>query len=124
MTTPPPKPTTETLPDGAIRVCVAGVCGDREQLASCAGEGPAASEVHHHHHRHPMTDLSPEAQSVLDAAAASEPGIYATVIATLEAMAEVLCNDPSALRLIGARSRILAVAEELRCAFPTTTDTP
>lgn len=28
MTTPPhPEPTTETLPDGAIRVCLAGVCG-------------------------------------------------------------------------------------------------
>ena len=27
MSDPPSEPQTETLPDGAIRVCVAGVCG-------------------------------------------------------------------------------------------------
>ena len=35
-----------------------------------------------------MADLSPAAQAVLDAAGASEPGIYATIAAALRAAAD------------------------------------
>jgi hypothetical protein len=35
-----------------------------------------------------MTDLSPAAQAVLDAAGDSEPGIYATIAAALRALAD------------------------------------
>ncbi len=35
-----------------------------------------------------MTNLSPAAQAVLDAAATSEPGIYATIAAALRAAAD------------------------------------
>ena len=51
-----------------------------------------------------MTNFSPAAQAVLDAAAASEPGIYATVAAALRAAALVPNID---------RLRLLAIADEL-----------
>ena len=53
-----------------------------------------------------MADLSPAAQAVLDAAGASEPGIYATIAAALRAAAAHLgsCN---------ASTELLAIATEL-----------
>ncbi len=53
-----------------------------------------------------MAELSPAAQAVLDAAGASEPGIYATIAAALRAAADHLgsCN---------ASTELLAIATEL-----------
>jgi hypothetical protein len=70
-----------------------------------------------------MTDLSPAAQAVLDAAGASEPGIYATIAAALRAAADQVV--PAVLfdrRYIteerwdardDIRSELLAIATEL-----------
>jgi hypothetical protein len=53
-----------------------------------------------------MTDLSPAAQAVLDAAGDSEPGIYATIAAAIRAAAAHLgsCN---------ASDELIRIATEL-----------
>ena len=73
-----------------------------------------------------MTDLSPATQAVLRAAADSEPGIYATVAATLRAAADQVAPETPLTRpvtpevlvgLLGERRIIrldlLAIAAEL-----------
>ena len=46
-----------------------------------------------------MADLSPAAQAVLDAAGASDPGIYATIAAALRAAADqVVPDEPDYMR--------------------------
>jgi hypothetical protein len=73
-----------------------------------------------------MTDLSPAAQAVLDAAGDSEPGIYATIAAALRAVADQAApelphselDDPEILKGIwgerrACRAEILAIATEL-----------
>ena len=68
-----------------------------------------------------MADPSPAAQAVLDAAGASEPGIYATIAAALRAAADQVVpenlfgpaeNVAAAQREI-TRREILAIATEL-----------
>ena len=75
-----------------------------------------------------MADLSPAAQGVLDAAGDSEPGIYATIAAALQAAADqvvpvtpkpndTFCCPPvdSIIwkRVAKIRSQLLAIAAEL-----------
>jgi hypothetical protein len=67
--------------------------------------------------------LSPAAQAVLDAAGASEPGIYATIAAALRAAAEQPYEVPAYFRgddywrfrdgVDAERNRLLALAAEL-----------
>ena len=72
------------------------------------------------------TSLSPAAQAVLDAAGDSDPGIYATIVATLRAVADQAVPEPpdcgpalhdynkgaeDRQRLV--RFRLLAIAAEL-----------
>ncbi len=68
-----------------------------------------------------MADLSPAAQAVLDAAGASEPGIYATIAAALRAAADqakLLPLDAAALTIEDKveqriRCKLLNIAAEL-----------
>ncbi len=57
-----------------------------------------------------MAELSPAAQAVLDAAGASEPGIYATIAAALRAAADQVidgrCQNESEKRIYDRLHRI------------------
>jgi hypothetical protein len=64
--------------------------------------------------------LSPAAQAVLDAAGASEPGIYATIAAALRAAADQVvppipddCTADVFNRQLKIRSELYAIATEL-----------
>ena len=66
------------------------------------------------------TPLSPAAQAVLDAAGASEPGIYATIAAALRAAADQVvppipddCTADVFNRQLKIRSELYAIATEL-----------
>ena len=58
-----------------------------------------------------MTDLSPAAQAVLRAAGDSDPGIYATIAATLRAAADHIDHDWSAFNCVDALCEIAAELE-------------
>jgi len=66
-----------------------------------------------------VADLSPAAQAVLDAAGASEPGIYATIAAALRAAADQVApedpcgNDCCITQCEQIRAELLAIATEL-----------